>query len=1219
MADNQLNIAITATDSASDRIKQIQIEIRTLERNLAAATQQAANWGGAAAAAAEKAAAAAKAEIAALREQASALKGTSEAQTRSAAASREYAESLAVVNANLSGAAARLAEQRMGLNETTLAYIRLKDAAASTAATQIASLQAVTGAQLFGAYGRRAGMGQERLSAEESAGAFTRGGLTTAESAAGMSEASVAVAAAAEKMNFSPAAASAKAAAQAIREGKSATEALAKATEAATAAQAQLASAAREVAVALEAARAAGASESEIITIGADTAAASLKKASSAMHEADGASTLLGRSMRHIVGLFDALARGQIGQAVSSIASGMKDAGVGAVALGAGVGGLVAVMGTRAVIRHAEEYGKLTTEMRANAQAAGMSFENYQILQHALEQVGERGSEADTSLRHLSVSLSTAMQDSASRQAEAFHNLRIKQEELVATGGDVAQVMALLARANSDAADGAAKNSNMEEILGHGYEHLLTVLQGGADGYSNLMAQAKAFGVINEEEAQQLMKTAEEARKLSIELSVDMMKAFADLGPTVRWIIGEIKDFSQSIRDSVSDVERWYNAVADILHLQHIGGGAVPPGGQGKSGPQYLAESAAQFSPDPLSGPGETSRAIRLMNQQAEAAGATAASGQYANRRAQQQAVLQAEIDSIKKSEEAFAEGSDERKRAEEEVNAKMIQLYGSRQSAADTAARQGAAAAKRAAKQSYEDFKAGEEEKIAAANGSASKIAAIYDEWIAAANGKYKQHVAVVEELEKKKVEAVNKGRLEAMQREEHAEDLVERAQMSMAQAGRVQQGPKQQIQSYEAEAAALDQSAQKRIQEAEIIMDTSQKDSDNYQKAAEQILDIVTKTKQKEVELYQKAEAEYDKALAPMTNMFDSIGSQMQSGMEGIFKAIVDPTVTLYKVGLTTIRETNRGQEIARAFGQMLMNMGNDIFKQAMNSVSQLAASAVAPALGIGTDIAQKGLGAVLSAKMGGMLGIAQPQQAQFMGATQGLGEFQAALAKASEAVLQHSGALTGNSAATTQNSAATSVNSAGTQTNSAAHTVNASTVHTGTMAHGVNASTVGTNTVTTGGNSIATATNTVATQTNSAAQSASGGGGLLGGVLGFFGKIFALAGGGIIPSAAGGMVVGGLGGGGQLAVLHPEEMVLPMQLSRGIQDMVSRGGGGNVSSSVANLHYSPTINTASRSRGGTGMSRNEFSQMMSSHGGSMFGEARNLMRSGWRPAMG
>ena len=78
----------------------------------------------------------------------------------------------------------------------------------------------------------------------------------------------------------------------------------------------------------------------------------------------------------------------------------------------------------------------------------------------------------------------------------------------------------------------------------------------------------------------------------------------------------------------------------------------------------------------------------------------------------------------------------------------------------------------------------------------------------------------------------------------------------------------------------------------------------------------------------------------------------------------------------------------------------------------------------------------------------------------------------------------------------------------------------------------------------------------------------------------------------------------------------MVLPDELSTGIQSMVHRNTMASYNGGNASLNYAPTINNASRGRGGTGMTRAEFSQMLAMHSGAMLGEARNLMRLGWRP---
>jgi hypothetical protein len=74
--------------------------------------------------------------------------------------------------------------------------------------------------------------------------------------------------------------------------------------------------------------------------------------------------------------------------------------------------------------------------------------------------------------------------------------------------------------------------------------------------------------------------------------------------------------------------------------------------------------------------------------------------------------------------------------------------------------------------------------------------------------------------------------------------------------------------------------------------------------------------------------------------------------------------------------------------------------------------------------------------------------------------------------------------------------------------------------------------------------------------------GSGGLVGGLFKDIGTLFAFGGGGIVPSAQGGWAVPSLGPGGVLAQLHSNEMVLPANISQGLQSMLaapgSAGGG-------------------------------------------------------------
>lgn len=91
-------------------------------------------------------------------------------------------------------------------------------------------------------------------------------------------------------------------------------------------------------------------------------------------------------------------------------------------------------------------------------------------------------------------------------------------------------------------------------------------------------------------------------------------------------------------------------------------------------------------------------------------------------------------------------------------------------------------------------------------------------------------------------------------------------------------------------------------------------------------------------------------------------------------------------------------------------------------------------------------------------------------------------------------------------------------------------------------------------------------------SAGASAGTGGGIFGGLFSLFG----LEGGGVLPSAQHGWTVPSFGGGGILAELHRNEMVLPAHLSKGVQGAIDGGGFGggrtvNINVSAIDAHSS------------------------------------------------
>lgn len=896
------------------------------------------------------------------------------------------------------------------------------------------------------------------------------------------------------------------------------------------------------------------------------------------------AGALLQRESRHIVGLFDSLARGQRGQAVSSIGAAARDAGLGIAALSTSMVGLVALMGGAALIHGAESMGKLAADARANAAAAGMSIEAYSRLQGALVLTGAKADEADTSLRKVATSLSSALANASSEQAEAFHNLGISQEELAATGGDVSKVIPLLADAFGKYGSNAQAASNFNEIAGRSFEHLFRLMLDGKVSMEELEEEATKLGITwTTKTAQAAETTGTAVEKLSALISGGARQSMIDWGPTIETTtgllgeaykevmllvgaLGQLANFSISglvkavTENPLETYQEHVRRVEAELQRRKLEAESAITGGGLPYGP-------SQPPPPALTKPISETSQRNLDMAKAEAA----ASASTSNPQKQRVAELQAGIAILKQYVAADQAGT-------AQMIADQTTLLQKQKELNNVTASQATAAGNKAAKQSYADFANSEKLKIAEAQGSSAQIIAIYDDWIAQANSKYKQHVSVIEGLERQKVDAVNRARLDALKasdkamgEQSHISDLDAqlRAISERANTGgrKPSSGDEAKIVTDDlARAQQIQQAAAVRVAADQQIIASSTQGSDIQKAAAQDIVDVVTQAKEKEVALYTKAAdaaaAATQKLMAGFNKLFDSVGSAFETFSSSVVKALIAPQQLLIKQGLTSITENMRGSELKSAMSTLLTSVATDFGK----SVEEAIGSTIAKALSGGAadtigQLLSQTFSKVLSSITGGALG---------------------------SAVGNAAGGAVGNTAVVTAITAA------------------ATTETTGFTAA------IATNTATTVSAITAGAASVVAAVTSSAAiedtllstlnikPSAAG---------------FTYALGGIVPSAAGGMVVGGTGG--SLAILHAREMVLPAPISTGIQNMIQNGGNSNSGGNNASLNYSPTINTASRSRGGTGMTRGEFSQMMSTHSGALLGEARNMMRSGWRPA--
>ena len=1030
----------------------------------------------------------------------------------------------------------------------------------------------------------------------------------------------------------SPQLAAGEAAARASMAGASAMQIEAAARNAAVAQVERQVVALKAVIAAENAAAAAGASAGEVTAAGARAATIALEEQGRAASHAAGGAGVLGREMRHVVGFFDAISRGQFGQALSSIGAGLRDAGARAGILGVGVGALFAVMAGRHILKSAEDLSRWATEARAAASAAGMSIGAYTQLQGALTLSGLKATEADSALRQMAEHVGEAIADPTSKAAAGFRALGISMDALRATGGDLNKIMDLLSEAWSRSSDGANKSAAAEAALGRGFEQLIPLIQDGVEALEQKRKKAEELGItLDEKTAKSLEQTGQKVNELSATIRGAGIQAMVEWGPHIQSVVGDLEKLISMIQTAIGWIAKLESAISVVTGATAQLSNYLSTTGQ-QLGHDILAKLGLPdlTAPKPtpaISASSAAAQEARRREREAAEAPKVDISSIVSSAKLREQIALEAADAEAAAAKKALAAhmSTQKAKEAEDRAyievlkhhlndegvdrDALLKQIAAKELSLTNT---QIAEANKRgsANKQETRDYIADIKLRIAEANGNATKIAELYDEEIAKLKQLAAQHKATaaqISEAEREKVQAVNKAKLDQIKETERVESMMTRLQMAGAAASRVGMSTSEQTKAYQDEATMLQQSAARRIAELQTIMETSQEGSNIQKEAAEKILEIITSTKEKEVALYEKADAAYKKSFASLTQVFDQIGSAVESFSGSLFNALIAPTKDVYKIGMTTVTKSERGQEISRAITKLLEDIGNDILKGIENMASKFLAKSIAKLLDVPMEAGTESIGGVLGAKFGKLLGIGgeAPQMAGYTGATSGLTAFTAALTKATAVLTGHSATTTANSAATSTNTGAATANSAATTVNSASTTANSAATGADTVATTTSAASGTTLAGANVANTVATAANTVATTANTGAEGVASAG-MIGGAALMFAQ------GGIVPSAAGGMVVGGLGG--TLAILHPQEMVLPANISTGIQSMISRSSS---MSNTANLTYSPTVNTSSRSRQGTGMSRSEFTQMLQTHGGSLFGEARNMIRSGWRPA--
>jgi hypothetical protein len=630
-----------------------------------------------------------------------------------------------------------------------------------------------------------------------------------------------------------------------------------------------------------------------------------------------------------------------------------RTSGAGVGVLTASMAGLIAVLSTGAILRAADNMGKWATEVRAGAAATGMSVPQFSAVQGALASMGLKADEANATLRRLGVTLSQALADPTSKAAQAFHNLGITQDMLKRNGQDVSGILRLLAQAFFNTEDGANKTANLTELLGREFEKLIPILKDGAKGFDDLTAKARENGrVISEEDAKKLEELGNKVREVGEAIHSGAIPAFLAWKGPIETISEALKGLIGIISEVLTGIGNIVNAPISAIANKIQAANAAAKAQGGPTLGEFVGSGLSPLLPSTsvFKGLGRAYDWLSTTAPDARHLGPNMASqyeGEFTNvpgttpaKRTVPPLTPPVTQDARRNLEIATAEEAASRGAAdghaarvkELEAAVSVMQRWVAQDKAAGVAekqliddqtrlaektkelnnARLAGGGAK--ANQATRDFIADGKLQIAEADGNSKKIEAIYDNMLAHLRASHTATAAQISNIEREKVNAVNKARLdeikEGAKQEEQANKLLHlNNELNAIATGKMKYqgqapGPTADLdrsRAFIAEAEQVRAKAQAEIADLTKVRDTAEEGSNTRKAAEQEILSVEMQAKQQEIALYKEAGdaavAAANKSNAALTSMFNGIGSQLENFSTSALKSLISPQVDLIK----------------------------------------------------------------------------------------------------------------------------------------------------------------------------------------------------------------------------------------------------------------------------------------------------------------------------------
>lgn len=704
---------------------------------------------------------------------------------------------------------------------------------------------------------------------------------------------------------------------------------------------------------------------------------------------------LFGIQPRRLVSAFDELARGQRGALIATTGAAIKDMGLSASGMLAPFGALVALMGSVAILRGAENMGRWAQEAKAAASATGMSINQYTALAGAFELMGLKGDQADYALRQFAEHLGQAVADPTSKAAQAFHALGISQSEIRANASDTEGMLMRTANAWAQYANTATKSEAGTALFGRSLERIAPALEHGSAGLASMENKARDLGLtLTDETTNSLTDTNRKIEDLVQAVRGEAIQAFIAWGPAIQTVVELLGGLGKVISGIVTGVGELASAIPKAMQ------GAVGSIQQGLSHAEQLRLAREGKLYDGAPGAPPTGGYWAQVGARPVWRPGAAAAPPYV----------------------PSAEG----------------ELVGGVTGVKPIVPPMDEALQRKAAKQSYEEFAAAEREKIAEAAGDSAQIQAIYEQWLARAKAQFGESSTQFRTVQREMVRAAQEASSQIIEAMEKAAQAMSRAnqdqlrgfESQMEAMVRTKRLTPQQAYGFDIEEAVNLANEQKARLDA--IMSSPIATQTQKEQAYWQEWDLGTQLQAQLDSLHEKivaaGQADAQSYMRPWISAFDEAGSQIESTISQAIKSAFIPMRPEYWISSLQgphgqpLFQYHRISPEMQLLGSLGTSMLGDFTKALTTSIEQAFAKSV---FGAGTTSISQGLVTKLFGWLGiGGVGGAGTQAAQMAATSANT----TAITALTTAVLANTAAVTTSAAASGGKAAVSAVSSAG-----------------------------------------------------------------------------------------------------------------------------------------------------------------------------------------------